>query len=117
MKHIPNWIKFPVIQLLIYLTLYEFFRFFLREVLKYKINTGLGISIQYLLYFYIFFNILMFVILLFQKDIKWKYLLILLTIYILSCIIFFKLNVIIITLLFISIFSTIISYLLFRETK
>lgn len=113
----PIWLKQPITQVLLYILLYELFLYVLKYYELVKLNLSIGISLKYLFYLFLFFSFILSV-LLFLKESKFSYTVILSFAYVISSIILFGItSKLIILILIISIVSFFSSYFIYNKKK
>lgn len=114
---IPIYIKQPLTQVLLYIILYELILLGLKSNNLIHLNTSIGITSRYLFYLFLFFSFILSVVLFFRKE-KLFHLIALMTLYLITSILFFGFkSKLIIIILSISIFSSLISYFIFNLKK
>lgn len=110
MSKIPVWLRQPLLQILIYVLLYELILKILKSSKLIKMNLNIGITAHYLFYLFLIFSLFFSLFLLLLKKSKLSHSLILCLIYEFTIILFFGINKIVGLVFIISILSILLSY-------
>lgn len=115
---IPIWIKQPVVQIVIYVLLYELLLRVLKHYELVRLDLNTGISLKYSFYIFLLFSFILLILLFFQKKARLRYTIILLTSYLIFSLIFFGLaSRLVILMLVIAIVSFLCSHFICNTKK
>lgn len=107
---IPIWLKQPLLQIVLYIFLYELTLIILKTTGIFKMNLSIGIASKYLFYLFIILSIILSIVLFITKRSKLFYGIILASLYIFISILFFgiktKFNILILIISTVSILSS-----------
>lgn len=110
MKRIPIWLRQPLLQILIYVILYELILRILKSSKLIKMNLNIGITAYYLFYLFLIFSLIFSIFLFFFKKSKLLHSITLSIFFGFTIILFFGFNKMVGFVFIISITSVLLSY-------
>jgi hypothetical protein len=110
------WLQQPLLQIILYIFIYELLLMILEKTGVFKMNLSIGITSKYLFYLFIFLSIVLSIILFITKVSKLSYAIILALLYIFISILIFGIKTkLLILILFISAISILSSHFLINR--